>query len=59
MRNPKKEHEVHDDRGSARPDAGDRQPGGGLTTSGLRLVIKSDVQGNPFAAIAELDVLAK
>lgn len=30
-----------------------------LTTRGLRLVIKSEVKGNPFAAIAELDVLAK
>jgi hypothetical protein len=30
-----------------------------LTTRGLRLVIQSEVNGNPFAAIAELDVLAK
>ena len=30
-----------------------------LTTRSLRLVIKSEVNGNPFAAIAELDVLPK
>ena len=30
-----------------------------LTTRSLRLVIKSEVNGNPFAGIAELDVLAK
>ena len=30
-----------------------------LTTRSLRLVITSEVKGNPFAAIAELDVLAK
>ena len=30
-----------------------------LTTRRLRLVITSEVKGNPFAAIAELDVLPK
>ena len=30
-----------------------------LTTRSLRLVIRSEVKGNPFAAIAELDVLTK
>jgi hypothetical protein len=30
-----------------------------ITTRRLRLVIKSEVNGNPFASVAELDVLVK